>query len=423
MTPPVVSSSAPGGVVAGGEAWQPRSPPPGSRPGPYCNTTRDGCPSSSNGQRTRSEPLPFKIMGWEKEPFREDCGEVTGAAACKDHPGEKRHFKQIFRTRCDHLSCPACWEPVSRKVGKRAATRTRNYLAACQGMENLPLGREDLVPLWKYVKRTAGAVRHIIIYPDGTPRDDITFENIYSIGHRLFKALGPVPAYLFCFHPYRITEEGKDALEPFLGTRGTDEEREARYWDLVHRDAAALGSWEDYLQWGPHYHGAVAGWLTRKDFFHGDTGWNYKNRGARTLEITLDPHTGKKRDPLAGFFQYLASHALVQAGRQVFRAGNLMNPRFLKGKRFKGRPEDVLCGCGSNVVRYASDELGGLVRPELRDDGQLWFLQIRPERWEVSLKCFPDNPPAWLTLPGREYKSGFNPHPCLLDSPGTPGVP
>ena len=390
------------GVVGGDGRGSPCPPSTCSRTGPYCKTTRYGHRSSSDAVRMRAEPLPFKIMGWEKEPYREDCGEVTGAAACKDRPGEKKHFKQLFRKKCMHLSCPACLTPVSRATGRKAATRTRNYLAACQGMEQLPLGLEALKPLWQYVKRTAGAVRHVIIYPDGTPRDDITFENIYSIGHRLFKALGPVPAYLFCFHPYRIMDGGKAALEPFLGTRGTDEEREARYWDLVHRDAAALGSWEEYVQWGPHYHGAVCGYLTRADFFHDDTGWNYKNVGARTLEITRDPHTGKKRDPLTGFLQYLASHALVQEGRQVFRAGNLMHSRFLKGKRFKGRPEAVLCGCGANVVRYVSNELGGLVRPELRDDGQLRFLQTRPERWEVSLKCFPDKPPAWLTLPGGD---------------------
>jgi hypothetical protein len=341
-------------------------------------------------------------MGWAKEPTSADCGEISGAVACSLHPGEKKHFKQVFRKKCERLSCPDCWDAVSRKMGKRAATRVRNYLAACQGMGELPLGREDLHPLWQYVKKTAGTVRHVIITPEGELRQNFTFEELYAMGHRLFKALGPITAYVFCFHPYRITEEAKDALEPFLGLKGTDEEREARYWDLIHRDAAFLGGWENYVTWGPHYHGAVCGWMTRADLFHEDTGWKYKNKGPRNLELLADPHTGKLRDPLTGFLQYLASHAMVQAGNQVFRAGNLMNPRYLKGKRFKLPPEDVLCGCGANVIRFACGEMGALGDPLTWDDGSVRFHQRRRERWEVSLKCFPDSPPPWLTIPGGE---------------------
>lgn len=338
--------------------------------------------------------LPIKIMGWAQEPTSSECGAVTGAAACKGHPGERNHFKQVFRQKCNQVPCPVCQDATSRKTGHRVATRVRNFVAACKKMEDLPLTCTDLAPLWNYVMKTATSVRHVVIHPDGVP--DITQDNFYAIGHRLFKSLGPVTAYVFCPHPYRLTDEAKEGLQPFLGTRGGDN-REARYWDLVHRDALAWGSWEDYVQWGPHFHGAVCGWLTRADFFHEDTGWNYKNLGERNLEVTNDPQTGKERDSLTGFFQYLASHAMVQQGHQIFRAGGLMHSRHLKGQRFKLKPEEVFCGCGEPVIRFTCGDGGVLGNPIIREpEGSLVFYKRRKYRWEVSLKNFPDNPPAWL---------------------------
>lgn len=333
----------------------------------------------------------FVIPGIGEIVDSERCGFWYSTAACSNDPG---HFTKHLQQHCDDPSCPICFGHWATKQGARISERLRGYIeAAGRGQRTLDFSD---AALWhqdnsRYLNHyVLSAPKHIIT-------QDMEIDDIKQRGRAMAARIGITGGFM-AFHPYRIKKAVQTRLSYHCreSVRLHEDEREKKFWELVRADVLQLGTWEHYVEWGPHFHiigfgrlpsqrtpeekeearVLLAGWLPRW-IRHVDT------------EVKFDGQAIK--DPIAELAAYILSHAAYVQGKKAVVWIGCCTPRKLRkaGKPDKQSYEVVCPKCGAPVILGDTDMAGGFV-PRLDQDGAVvdYRLRFHWQKYEIRDKPY-----------------------------------
>lgn len=332
----------------------------------------------------------FQIPGTGDVTDPDRCGFWFSTAACSQDPG---HFTKHLEQHCDDPSCPVCFGHWASKQGSRISERLRGYIeAAGRGQRTLDLSDNAL---WhqdnsRYLNHyVLSAPKHVI-----TP--DMSIDQIKASGKAMAARVGITGGFMG-FHPYRIKKAIQTQLSYICreAVRLNEDEREKKFWELVRTDVLQLGSWDLYVEWGPHFHIIgfgrlpsqrtdeekeevrilLAGWLPR---------WI---RHVKT-ETKFDGQAIK--DPIAELAAYVLSHAAYIQGKKIPAWIGVCTPGRLKklGKPDKLSYEVICPKCGSPVIMGGID-IAGKFLPNLDQDGSVINYRLRShwQKYEIRTKA------------------------------------
>jgi hypothetical protein len=183
-----------------------------------------------------------------------------------------------------------------------------------------------------------------------------------------------------------------------------DEDREKKFWELAREDALGLGSWREYVHWGPHFHiigfgrlpdqktpeqkeaaaGILAGWVV-KWIRHVDTERSFNGQDME--------------DPIAALASYLLSHTAYFARKKAPVWLGVCGPNYIKKA---GDPEQlsypVVCPkCGAPVVKYGDDADGRPIKEYDREGEPIPYrMRYQVQRFELKMKP----PPEYIKYSG-----------------------
>jgi hypothetical protein len=242
----------------------------------------------------------------------------------------------------------------------------------------------DGVDLAAWHKDNTRYLNHYILSPragDITP--DMPYNMIKQRGRSMAARVG-ITGAVQIFHPFRI----RKALHPRLvrtcraAAHMNEEDREKKFWELVRDDVLQLGSWENYVEWSPHYHYIGFGRLPDQKTPEQKAaaalvldGWVVK--WIRHVDTERHFDGQNMQDPIAVLTAYLLSHAGYQAGKKIPSWLGVLGPNQL---RKIDDPEPlslpVVCPvCGAPVVMGAGDH--GRWENSLDSEGELIPYRLR----------------------------------------------
>lgn len=232
------------------------------------------------------------------------CGSVIGAHVCPTGLGS--HPSQLLAYHCKNFNCPVCYPYAAAQAGHRIADRLFGGLQA-----------------YRKLGRRMGYLNHIEI---SVPQNELEYAlfdwKAYKAKttEKYTKLIG-LSGGVIIPHPGRVKLHLQALIIEAMRNAGLER---LRYWDGVHMDILKLGSFDAYLDWGPHFH--VVGYFklpvkedgskyTSDDFYNDTGGWTYKNI---TVERAL--RAGKRVKPenkksCVGILTYLLTHHLVERGK------------------------------------------------------------------------------------------------------------
>jgi len=364
MTPPVVSSSATGGAVVGGEAWQPRSPPPGA-PGSlqwYPDlpvTIRNEMEDSPrvetyNDIRIGNYKKLLRESGTDKD--RPDCGTVKTGGACNNKPNTHRPI--LVPCHCNRRGCPVCYPSWSDQAGKRARDTLEGYLTARHGREasHTLQGEDRDRVLPRHVTWSPGPeiVRALVreVVAEGTAQEDfhrVLLKKYRKMANRVATAAG-VQAGILMTHDIRLRKD----LDADAADRAMAKDR---YRAVLNRPG-----WRRRVKYSPHTHGIVfGGLLNARDFFR-EQGWIYRVIGT--------VHTPEN------LVRYLLSHAPDQPGvHSVSYIGEMAPENLVKLQENRIRDTPICEECVTEgLLPEAAHRVVGVLLPgsvRCENDGNL----------------------------------------------------
>jgi hypothetical protein len=121
------------------------------------------------------------------------------------------------------------------------------------------------------------------------------------------------------------------------------------FWKLAHDDVLGIGSLENYLVSGPHFHAIAAGYLKHvRKFSDENGGAGYKKK--RYLDYEKEVHEVS---------HYISTHACREAGKSSVRYYGDLSYRMLAREMVEKKIKDVLCAvCQSRLQEFECDETG-----------------------------------------------------------------
>jgi len=242
------------------------------------------------------------------------CGTVTRWVSC---PGG--HVRHPLKSVCENIDCEDGHTKWMGKASHRISERLRGV------REYLLSSDHALTAAGADLRARSNLLRHVVVSPpEGLLLPDISLEDAFKAFKKIRErfALWDGGYGMVVFHPYRLRDELKDRLKLILGNRASQPEHYSKggLWELIRQDPLHLGSWYQYVVWSPHFHVIGAGRpLVKSTVFASQSGWIYKNLGARKLEITINPKSGIIEDQLTLGIRYLLSHAAVERAEWKFK--------------------------------------------------------------------------------------------------------
>jgi len=357
----------------------------------------------------------FQIPGTGEITDPNLCGFWFSTAACSEDSG---HFTKHIEQHCDDPSCPICFGHWASKQGARISERLRGYIeAAGRGQRTLDCSVDVL---W-HQDNSRYLNHYVLSAPKTVITQDMTIDQIKASGKVMAAHVGITGGFMG-FHPYRI----KRAIQTQLSyacreaVRMNEDDRERKFWELVRTDVLQLGSWEHYVEWGPHFHIIGFGRLPMNPFPKGSpeakdwaettfAGWLPRWIRHVATETKFNGHAIK--DPIAELAAYILSHAAYVPGKKAVAWIGCCTPGRLKkvGKPDKQSYNVVCPVCGCAVIMGGMDNKkfipnvdadGSDIPYRLRFHWQKYQIQAKAERTpcRISAKALavwgPAGPPG-----------------------------
>ena len=301
----------------------------------------------------------------------DQCGTWHSSAACSADP---EHWVRHIEHHCDNPSCPICWSSWAKKQSNRVSERIRGYIEA-SNRGQATLGG---IPLAAWHKDNTRYLNHFALSaPGAVVRPDMDIDEIKELGRGMARRVG-ITGGVMIFHPYRINKALRSRLVAacHATARMNEEDRDKKFWELVREDALGLGSWMEYVVWGPHFH--IIGFGRLPDQTTPDqkeaaaeilAGWVVKWIRHVDTERSFDGQD--IQDPIASLAFYVLSHAAYIKGKKIPVWLGVTSPNALrKAGDLETLSHQVVCPvCGADVVKYGEDAAGNLIK-ELDQEGE-----------------------------------------------------
>jgi len=246
----------------------------------------------------------WKIPGLGQQT-KAKCGTVIGAHVCPTGLGG--HPSQLLGYHCKNFNCPVCYPWAAMQGAHRAADRIFGGLKA-----------------YGKIGRRLGYRNHIEISVPPSEYDLFDWKSYKDKAIAFAQKIG-FSGGVIVAHPARVNKDLKVLIIEAMKANGIER---LRYWDGVRKDILGLGSFEAYLDWGPHFH--IIGYFkvpkyrdknghikcyTSEQFFEDTDGWTYKNITVERAKRDGYPVKQETFKSVYGILNYLLTHHLVEPNK------------------------------------------------------------------------------------------------------------
>jgi hypothetical protein len=223
-------------------------------------------------------------------------------------------------------------------------------------------------------------------------------DKIKELGRLWSRKVG-ITGGVMLFHPFRINMHLRYHLVRacHAAARMNDEDREKKFWELAREDVLGLGSWRDYVVWGPHFHIIGFGRLPDQKTPEQKeaaaeilAGWVVK--WIRHVDTERSFNGQDMEDPIAALASYLLSHTAYFARKKAPVWLGVCGSNYIMKD---GEPECLSCQvvcpvCNAIAVKYGRDADDRLIKEYDREGEEIPYrMRYRVQRYELKNKIPP----------------------------------